>query len=85
MTSKEFLISKGWHHVEDDGSVEMPVSDIVALLDEYAAQATTKIDVSKEFVNLTAKYEEGKDGYFIEDAPMGKVWVPDAENKKANG
>ncbi len=53
MTAKEFLESKG---VSSDIHPE-----IVEWLDEYAAQATTKIDVSKEFVNLTAKYEEGKD------------------------
>ncbi len=60
MTAKEFLESKGWDNFHDGDEYKTTTSELLQWLDEYAAQATTKIDVSKEFVNLTTKYEEGK-------------------------
>ena len=60
MDAQSFLKSKG---LNSEGEyTHIPTAELALLLDEYAAQATTKIDVSKEFVNLTAKYEEGKNG-----------------------
>ena len=55
MTAKEFIKSKLGERET------LTMNELFGYLEEYEQQQPTKIDVSKEFVNLTTKYEEGKD------------------------
>lgn len=80
MTAKEFLESKAINDGEIYGIM------LSTLLNEFAG----KVDVSRTFENKIEKDYKGveqkpieQEGYFIEDAPWGKVWVEG--NKKDQG
>jgi len=81
MTAKEFLVSKGVKEpdvptaiisfrTKNGGVMEF---DLVDLLDEYLTVAgDKKIDVSKEFTNLTDVYEKSKEAGEVKHPLHGK-------------